>query len=273
MGKRKSRKPGEAAALSARKKARTTLPSRFECPFCNVHGTVAVTLQRDEGRASAECQECGMRYATHCRTLTEPVDVYHEWIDACEDAVQAPPPRAAITPAVRQAAATPRDQAERQPVLHRLRRGPLSPAAAAAAAQVEAETEGTRGEGAQPGSPRALLAGADGARRRLKLAEGLQETMRAGLEAGATLHDPAAAALLAARTMGGAAASAALPPGSSVLRRQRLAQPHQQQQPQRDLPGEAQAHKGAEGADAGAPRRMTEAQRQQAAAREFGAYD
>ncbi|EFJ45253.1 hypothetical protein VOLCADRAFT_94457 [Volvox carteri f. nagariensis] len=87
MGKRKGRNSGQQAIAAARKRARTTLPSRFECPFCNMHKTVVCTLQSDRGRASVACEQCGMSYNTTCRTLTEPVDVYHEWLDACEAAV------------------------------------------------------------------------------------------------------------------------------------------------------------------------------------------
>ncbi len=79
MGKRKSRKPGDAAAAAAKKKARTTLPSRFECPFCNHRGAVSCNLQRDEGRATVACNHCRMSYTTRCR-----------WVRACAPVLECP---------------------------------------------------------------------------------------------------------------------------------------------------------------------------------------
>lgn len=68
MGKRKSKgSHAIAQAAAAAKRARTTLPSRFECPFCNAKGAVTCELKRDLGRASVRCGACGMGFNTVCR--------------------------------------------------------------------------------------------------------------------------------------------------------------------------------------------------------------
>ncbi len=66
MGKRRGRKSCHQAA-AALKRARGTLPSRFECPFCNMHSTVVCALKPEEGRASVACEQCGMKYNTSCK--------------------------------------------------------------------------------------------------------------------------------------------------------------------------------------------------------------
>ncbi|KXZ53318.1 hypothetical protein GPECTOR_7g1212 [Gonium pectorale] len=356
MGKRKGRKPGDAAAAVARKKARTLLPSRFECPFCNMHGTVLCVLKREEGRATVGCEQCGMKYNTVCRTLTEPVDVYHEWLDECEDAVHRVPPRGAppaaeADPSLRQqlglrTAAAPlpgaadhddededaegagagSDQDDGgadetggnaaaggrlrlsgllQPSpLQRLKRAKPQADDGGVAATAPGLGLGEDLEDEDTAAPRSPLVACSGGRR-LRLAEGLEHTTRAGLAAGASLHDPAAAALLAERTgLGGAGARGALPAGSSHL--QQLARQQQQHQQQQiadtvdmgdsGLAQDAQTGSGGAirsirrssdggggGGGGGAAqvlpavaspgRRQTEAQRQQQAARAFGAYD
>ncbi|KAG2484370.1 hypothetical protein HYH03_016786 [Edaphochlamys debaryana] len=215
MGKRKGGKGSDLAAAAARKRARTTLPSSFRCPFCNMMD-VAASLKPDEGRARVSCGACGMGYNTVCRTLTEPVDVYHEWLDACEEGLQeeeaAPPPRRqrARTPEAGDGQAGGRgrggaygdeellmpspeggDGLLRPSPLHRLRRG---------------DGSGVRDSGGGGGVDDAQR------QRRRRLAEGLEETRRGGLQAGAALHDPAAGSLLASRTSRTAAAAPSGPP-------------------------------------------------------------
>ena len=79
MGKRSSAKPPP-------KKARAKLDTTFNCPFCNSNKTVSVTFDRDMGRATAKCTSCPQRFDTNCTPLTDAIDVYHDWIDNCEEA-------------------------------------------------------------------------------------------------------------------------------------------------------------------------------------------
>ena len=79
----------------ARKKSRRSKPAPkkvqkletcFDCPFCGHPGTVACTVDLKNRIAEATCGTCKESYATAANALTEPIDVYCEWIDACEQA-------------------------------------------------------------------------------------------------------------------------------------------------------------------------------------------
>lgn len=79
MGKRKSSKPPP-------KKQKPKLSRTFNCPFCNSDKTVVATLDFDEGKGKVECTVCRESYNATVNKLTEAIDIYSEWIDACEDA-------------------------------------------------------------------------------------------------------------------------------------------------------------------------------------------
>ncbi|KAG0707736.1 transcription elongation factor Elf1 like-domain-containing protein [Suillus ampliporus] len=84
MGKRKksSRKP--AAATAARR--REPLDTAFTCLFCHHDKSVTVRVDRKEGIAQLVCRVCDQRYQSKVNHLTEPVDIYSEWIDAADAA-------------------------------------------------------------------------------------------------------------------------------------------------------------------------------------------
>ncbi|KIJ17422.1 hypothetical protein PAXINDRAFT_175877 [Paxillus involutus ATCC 200175] len=84
MGKRKksSRKP--AAASAARR--REPLDTAFTCLFCHHDKSVTVRLDRKEGVAQLVCRVCDQRYQSKVNHLTEPIDIYSEWIDAADAA-------------------------------------------------------------------------------------------------------------------------------------------------------------------------------------------
>lgn len=78
MGKRKSR------AKPPPKKRMDKLDTVFSCPFCN-HGTSVecrIDLKNLIGEAS--CGICQESFSTTVTALTEPIDIYSEWIDECE---------------------------------------------------------------------------------------------------------------------------------------------------------------------------------------------
>ncbi|KAG8274788.1 Transcription elongation factor 1 [Homalodisca vitripennis] len=75
MGRRKSnRKP------PPKRKAVVPLPVEFNCPFCNV------TMDRGRRSGRIACRVCFEDFQTTIHFLTEPIDVYNDWIDACETA-------------------------------------------------------------------------------------------------------------------------------------------------------------------------------------------
>jgi transcription elongation factor Elf1 len=60
------------------------VPTIFDCPFCNYKKCVDVKIDRKKRIASLKCKVCQSSYETTLNHLTEPVDVYYNWIDECE---------------------------------------------------------------------------------------------------------------------------------------------------------------------------------------------
>ncbi|KAJ1921185.1 hypothetical protein H4219_000783 [Mycoemilia scoparia] len=79
MGKRKS-----AKKVVTRKKQK--LDEQFDCLFCNHEQSIKVTIKKNIKVATLACSKCDTQYETKTNPLTEPIDVYSEWIDACEKA-------------------------------------------------------------------------------------------------------------------------------------------------------------------------------------------
>ncbi|KAG5727960.1 hypothetical protein E4T56_gene19399 [Termitomyces sp. T112] len=88
MGKRKksSRKPAPA-------RQKVPLDTAFTCLFCHHDKSVTVRLDRKEGVAYLACRVCDQRYQSKVNHLTEPIDIYSEWIDAADAAQSAQAPR------------------------------------------------------------------------------------------------------------------------------------------------------------------------------------
>ncbi|KAL0581722.1 hypothetical protein V5O48_000304 [Marasmius crinis-equi] len=81
MGKRKksSRKPAPA-------RQKVPLDTNFQCLFCHHDKSVTVRIDRKEGIGYLVCRTCDQRYQGKVNHLTEPIDIYSEWIDAADDA-------------------------------------------------------------------------------------------------------------------------------------------------------------------------------------------
>ncbi|EEB90735.1 hypothetical protein MPER_11018 [Moniliophthora perniciosa FA553] len=81
MGKRKksSRKPAPA-------RQKVPLDTTFTCLFCHHDNSVTVRIDRKEGIAQLVCRTCDQRYQSKVNHLTEPIDIYSEWIDAADEA-------------------------------------------------------------------------------------------------------------------------------------------------------------------------------------------
>ncbi|KAK3717228.1 hypothetical protein LTR37_005937 [Vermiconidia calcicola] len=82
MGKRKSSKKPTGP------KKREPLATTFRCVFCNHETSVSVKVDKKAGVGNLNCKSCGQAFQTGINYLTQPVDVYSDWIDAC-DAVAA----------------------------------------------------------------------------------------------------------------------------------------------------------------------------------------
>uniref|UniRef100_A0A3P9J3H3 Transcription elongation factor 1 homolog n=6 Tax=Percomorphaceae TaxID=1489872 RepID=A0A3P9J3H3_ORYLA len=83
MGRRKSkRKP------PPKKKMTGDLESQFTCPFCNHEKSCDVKMERSRNTGIISCSVCLEEFQTPITYLSEPVDVYSDWIDACEAANQ-----------------------------------------------------------------------------------------------------------------------------------------------------------------------------------------
>ncbi|KJH49782.1 putative zinc binding domain DUF701 [Dictyocaulus viviparus] len=92
MGRRKSkRKPPPKA------KAVEPLETQFNCPFCNHERVCEVKMtnnariresfrDRERNVGFISCRVCSEDFQTPINYLSEPIDVYSDWIDACESA-------------------------------------------------------------------------------------------------------------------------------------------------------------------------------------------
>nr|CAB3467058.1 unnamed protein product [Digitaria exilis] len=74
----------KAKAKPVAPKKKPKLDTAFDCPFCNHRGSVECSIDLKHRIARASCGECKEEYSTVANALTEPVDIYSDWIDACE---------------------------------------------------------------------------------------------------------------------------------------------------------------------------------------------
>ncbi|CUM68465.1 uncharacterized protein PRCAT00006190001 [Priceomyces carsonii] len=78
MGKRKS-------SAKPQKKIKQKLETTFSCLFCNHEKSVVCTLDKKNSLGELHCKICGQTFQTSINSLSQPVDIYSDWIDACED--------------------------------------------------------------------------------------------------------------------------------------------------------------------------------------------
>lgn len=83
QGKRKksSRKPGGP-------KKREALDTTFTCLFCNHEDAISVKMDKKHGIGVLRCSNCHQDFQTSINYLSAPVDVFSDWIDACEAVAQ-----------------------------------------------------------------------------------------------------------------------------------------------------------------------------------------
>ena len=82
MGRSKSKRKPMANPM----KRNLGLDTIFNCPFCNHEKSCEVAMDRQKTTAIVSCSNCLEEYrTTKVNYLTEPIDVYSEWIDRCEE--------------------------------------------------------------------------------------------------------------------------------------------------------------------------------------------
>ncbi|CAL1396997.1 unnamed protein product [Linum trigynum] len=82
MGKRKS--SSSKKLLAKKPKHAQKLEKVFNCPFCGYVDCVDCHLDNEIWIATLRCNRCGESYTTRMNRLTEPIDVFAEWIDECQ---------------------------------------------------------------------------------------------------------------------------------------------------------------------------------------------
>lgn len=78
MGKRKK------AAKAPTKKKAEPLATTFPCLFCNHEKSVSAKIDKKAGVGHLSCKVCDQSFTCSINYLSAPVDVYSEWVDACE---------------------------------------------------------------------------------------------------------------------------------------------------------------------------------------------
>ena len=79
MGRRK-----KANKPPPKRKAIEPLDVLFNCPFCNHEKSCEVKLDREANTGRISCSVCTEDFQCNINYLSEAIDVYGEWIDACE---------------------------------------------------------------------------------------------------------------------------------------------------------------------------------------------
>ncbi|KAI4739350.1 Elf1-domain-containing protein [Aureobasidium sp. EXF-12298] len=78
QGKRKSASKPEG------KKKRELLSTTFQCLFCNHENSVSVKIDKKASTGELTCKVCGQTFQTVTNYLSAPIDVYSDWVDACD---------------------------------------------------------------------------------------------------------------------------------------------------------------------------------------------
>ncbi|KAJ5855721.1 Zinc finger protein [Penicillium soppii] len=79
MGKRK-----KSSSKPQGPRKREPLATTFSCLFCNHENSVVVKLDKKLGLGDLSCKVCGQKFQTGINYLSASVDVYSDWVDACD---------------------------------------------------------------------------------------------------------------------------------------------------------------------------------------------
>ncbi|KAG7806878.1 hypothetical protein KL921_004672 [Ogataea angusta] len=66
------------------KKVKQKLDTQFSCLFCNHEKSVNCTMDKKINIGSLSCKICGQSFQTPINSLSQPIDIYSDWVDACE---------------------------------------------------------------------------------------------------------------------------------------------------------------------------------------------
>jgi transcription elongation factor Elf1 len=55
----------------------------FDCPFCSHKRCIFVEIDKRKKIAKIKCKICFNDYSQSIKSLTEPIDVYYDWLDKC----------------------------------------------------------------------------------------------------------------------------------------------------------------------------------------------
>eukprot|EP01038_Epipyxis_sp_PR26KG_P008090 gene8090-10959_t len=80
MGRRKK------AVKKVFKKKAYTVGKVFKCLFCNHDKSVTCALDTRTMTGQLECKVCDATFETKIHTLTDPIDVFTEWLDRTTEA-------------------------------------------------------------------------------------------------------------------------------------------------------------------------------------------
>lgn len=62
------------------------LDKTFDCLFCSHENAVCVRMDKLNKVGNLWCKVCSVTYQAAINHLSDPVDVYGEWVDACDEA-------------------------------------------------------------------------------------------------------------------------------------------------------------------------------------------
>ncbi|EDV40154.1 uncharacterized protein Dana_GF20068 [Drosophila ananassae] len=80
MGRRKSKRKAPP-----KQKNIQPLAQVFDCPFCNHKQACEVLMDKIKLIGRIKCNICQELFQTSVNFLSEPIDVFNDWIDACEE--------------------------------------------------------------------------------------------------------------------------------------------------------------------------------------------
>ncbi|ESZ99450.1 hypothetical protein SBOR_0212 [Sclerotinia borealis F-4128] len=86
MGKRKAaKKPqGPKKILTILRVKKEVLNTTFPCLFCNHENSVIVKIDKKGGVGQLSCKVCDQKFQCAINYLSASVDVYADWVDACD---------------------------------------------------------------------------------------------------------------------------------------------------------------------------------------------
>ncbi|KAL7409224.1 transcription elongation factor Elf1 like-domain-containing protein [Mrakia frigida] len=61
----------------------------FTCIFCHNPKSITVKIDKKDMLGHLQCGVCGQKFTMAVTSLSDPIDVYTDWVDACEEAAKA----------------------------------------------------------------------------------------------------------------------------------------------------------------------------------------